>query len=832
MRLMNSKPQKTFLIFPKDRSNPLRMIKNYFKLALRILQRQKVYSAINIFGLTTGVTASLLILLYVADELSYDRFHADAKQIYRVDFHGKLQDEAFVTPTTGLPMAEAIQHEAAGIESVVRLDKWGTCPVRYEETTFTERHFMLADSNFFSFFNFKLLQGNPNEALRGPNKIVISKRAAARYFGYKGPGDQSPIGKTLVIGSPGNITAEVTGIAENPPSNSHIQYDFLMSLETSGYMNNPIWLNSEVYTYFKLFPETPIETVRTTLNGFVEKYCARELQEFLNVSLDRLTKQGGHISFAAVPMLDIHLQSQLNDELEPGGNIQYVYLFGIIAAFIVVLACINFMNLSTARSANRAKEIGVRKTIGAAKGKLVVQFIMESFVYVCIAFAISSMLVYVLLGSFNTLSGKTLTAGMLLQPAFIGGFIVFMLVIGLLAGSYPAFYLTSFKPVEVLKGKIRAGARSSGIRNTLVVFQFFISITLIISSIMVYNQLKYLQDRSVGFDKENVVGLMHTMNLGTNAEAFKQEILKYHEFVAASFCARLPPDVDWFGPYRTSESDATHLMGQYVCDYDQADVLGLKMVSGRFFSRDILSDTAAVVLNEAAIRQMNLKDWQGKRILDPNGNQHPGFEIIGVIKDFNYESMRNDIRPLIMFFGPTPNWGLGVRLSPGNPEKKIKRLEALWKKHVPTAPFEYSFIDQNINAKFRAEQQLSSVIVVFTTLAVFIACLGLFGLATFTAEQRSKEISVRKIMGASVKQVVVLLSKDFAKLIVIAFVVALPITWYGINQWLQDFPYRIDFSLWVAGFAGAIALVVSLITVSYHSIKAALSNPVKALRND
>jgi putative ABC transport system permease protein len=807
------------------------MIKNYFKLALRILQRQKVYSAINIFGLTTGVTASLLILLYIADELSYDRFHPDAEQIYRVDFHGKLQDEAFINASTGMPVAEAIQREASGVESVIRVDKWMTCPVRYEENTFTEMHFMLADSNFFSFFNFKLLQGNPREALTGPNKIVISERAAARYFGYTGSGDRSPIGKTLVIGSPGNITAEVTGIAENPPHNSHMDFDFIMSLETSGNMDN-MWLNTAVYTYFKLFPGTEIATAQQTLNSFVKKYCERELQEYLNVSLDKFTQEGGHLAFIAVPMLDIHLRSQLTDELEPNGNIQYVYLFGIIAAFIVLLACINFMNLSTARSANRAKEIGVRKTIGAAKGKLMVQFILESFVYVCIAFVISVVLVYVLLGPFNTLSGKALTASMLLHPAFIGGFVVFMLVIGLLAGSYPAFYLTSFKPVEVLKGKFRAGAKSSGIRNTLVVFQFFISIALIISSIMVYNQLKYLQERSVGFDKENVVGLMHTMNLAKDAEAFKQEILKYPEFVAASFSARLPPGVDWFTTFKSSESDANHLMSVYQSDYDHAAVLGLKMVSGRFFSREVLSDTAAVILNEAAIRQMNLKDWQGKRILDSGSGGHPGFEIIGVVQDFNFESMRTSIRPLVMFFGPTPNWDIAVRLSPGNPEAKIKRLETLWKKFAPTAPFEYSFIDQNIHAKFRAEQQLSSVIVVFTTLAVFIACLGLFGLATFTAEQRAKEISVRKIMGASVQQVVMLLSKDFARLIAIAFVVALPVTWYGMNQWLQGFAYRIDFNLFVAALAGAIALVISLITVSYHSIKAALSNPVNALRND
>jgi putative ABC transport system permease protein len=326
---------------------------------------------------------------------------------------------------------------------------------------------------------------------------------------------------------------------------------------------------------------------------------------------------------------------------------------------------------------------------------------------------------------------------MLLHPAFLAGFIVFMLIIGLLAGSYPAFYLTSFKPVEVLKGKIRAGARSSGIRNTLVVFQFFISIALIISSIMVYNQLKYLQNKNVGFQKENVVGLMHTMNLGKDANAFKEEILKYPEFVAVSYCNRLPPNVDWFSTYKTSESEESHLMGIYQTDYDHVAALGLNVVSGRYFSRDFLSDSAAVLVNEAAIRQMNLKDWQGKRIKS-SGDPGNGWEIIGVVQDFNYESLKSNIRPLLITLGPTPNWGIAVRLSPGNPEEKIIRLGELWKKFVPTAPFEYTFIDQNIDAKFRAEQQLSSVIVVFTSLAVFIACLGLFGLATFTSEQRAK----------------------------------------------------------------------------------------------
>jgi|APTNR8051073442_1049403.scaffolds.fasta_scaffold00003_366 putative ABC transport system permease protein len=808
------------------------MFQNYLTVALRILMRQKIYSAINIFGLTTGVTASLFILLYVADELSYDRFHPDAEQIYRVNFHGTLQGQAFVNAQTGMPMAEGLQREGTGVTSVVRLDKWMTCPVRYEERAFTEMHFYLADSNFFSFFNFSLIAGNIEEALRGPNKIVISETAAVRYFDYKGKGDLSPIGKTLVIGSEGAIFAEVTGIAKDVPHNSHIHFDFIMSWETSGYSNNTVWLNSEAYTYFKVFPGTDISGIQKTLDGFVTKYCAKEIEQFLNVSLDEFLKQGGNVGFTTQPLVDIHLKSQLQDELEPNGNIEYVYLFSAIALFIVLLACINFMNLSTARSANRAKEIGVRKAVGALRNKLIRQFILESFVYAAIAFLLAFILVYVLLIPFNQLAGKSLTTDMLYHPVFLTGFVLLMVGIGVLAGSYPAFYLTSFKPVEVLKGKFRAGAKSYGIRNTLVVFQFFISIALIISSMMVYWQLDFLQKQDVGFQKENVVGIMHTMNLGKNAEAFKNEILKYPDFIAASYSSRLPPNVDWSSTFTNESSEESYLMAVYIMDHDHLKTLGLNMISGRFFSRDFPSDSSAVILNETAARHLGILEGQGKKIKYPGTEAGYAMEVIGIIQDFNFETLKANIRPMVIFLGGAPNWDIAVRLTPGDPAKKIKLLGELWKKFAPNSPFEYSFVDQNFDAKFRSEQRLSEVILVFTALAVFIACLGLFGLATFAAEQRSKEISIRKIMGATVSQMVILLSKNFVKLILVALLIAIPVTWYGMNKWLESFAYHIEFSIALAGIAGLVALGIAMLTVSFRSIKAAMGNPVEYLRND
>lgn len=807
------------------------MLSNYLTIAWRILMRQKIYSTINILGLTTGITASLLILVFVADELSYDRFHPDGDRIYRVNFIGKLQDTDMNTAEVGLPMAEALQKEVSGVEAVTRIDKWMTCPVRYEDRAFTEMNFLLADSNFFNFFSYKLIAGNPKEALRGPGKIVISETAARRYFNYKGRGDLSPLGKMLVIGSEGAILTEVTGIAEDSPHNSHLRYDFLMSLPTSGYSNNPIWLNFEVYTYVKLLPGTPVANLKHTMDGFIQKYCAREIQQFLKVSLDQFLKQGGRLSFTTQPLFDIHLRSHFQDELEPNGNIEYVYLFSAIALFIVMLACINFMNLSTARSANRAKEIGVRKTVGARRSRLMGQFFTESFLYCVIAVMIAFAFVHVLLAPFNLLSGKHLSVDMLYQPIFLLGFLGLAFFIGLLSGSYPAFYLTAFQPVDVLKGRLRAGSKNSSIRNALVIFQFCVSISLIISSMMVYFQLSYLQKQDVGFQKENVVGLMHTMNLGKQAEAFKEEVLKYPEFVAASFSSRLPPNVDWGSTFRTETGDENYPMSVVTVDHDHLKTLGLTMVQGRFFSRDFITDSTAVVINETAARQFGLAEPVGSYIRY-TGSDAFKMKVIGVVRDFNFETLKSTIRPMVMLLHTGANWDIAVRLSEGNTIEKIQKLGEIWKKFAPNSPYEYSFIDQNFDLKFRTEERLSHVILVFTTLAIFIACLGLLGLATFTAEQRAKEIGIRKVFGATVTQVMVLLSRDFVRLILISLVIAIPITWYGINKWLEGFAYRVAFSIPLVIVAGAVAVIVALLTVSWQSMKAALENPVEALKGE
>ena len=811
------------------------MIQNYLKTALRIMLRQKAYSAINIFGLTLGITSSLLLILYIADELSYDRFHPDANRIYRSTFTGKVQGNEFTTVQTGIPTAEALMKDVPAVESTLRVTKWNTIPVRYETNIFTENHFLLADSNFFDFFNgFKLIAGNPKDALKGPNKIVISERAAKKYFGYTGTGDLSPIGKQIAIGSTGETKAEVTGIAADAPHNSHLQFDFLLSMTSWEQLRYPVWLNSAVITYFKINPNAKVESVDDKYAYFVETYCAQEIQRFMNMDLKKFIEGGGKLSFQTQALTDIHLHSQIADELEPNGNIHYLYLFGIIAGFIILLACINFMNLSTARAANRAKEVGVRKTIGGMRSRLVGQFLLESYIYTILSVVLGLAFVSLSLNSFNIITGKEISFITLLSPVFIGGIISFTVMVGLVAGSYPAFYLTSFKPVEVLKGKVRAGMKSSGIRNALVVFQFFISIGLIIATLIVYQQLKFVQQQNLGFSKENILNLYHTWSLQKDATAFKNELLQHPEIVAASYANRLPPNIDWSSVFRAIDSNQEHLLSVYVADYDASKTMGYELVSGRFFSRDFPSDTSAFLLNEAAAKQLGWDKPEGQKLLSRfNSENGREIELIGIVKNFNFESLKNNIRPMVFVLGEEPNAEMGIRLAGNNILESVRLVEKIWKKYAPESPFEYSFVDENFNAKFEAEQRMGEVFIIFTSLAIIIACLGLFGLASFSAEQRAKEISIRKVMGATVSQIVLLLTKDFAKLVLIAFVLAIPITWYSIEKmWLQEFAYRIQFNFGAAALAGLVALTVAILTILFQAVQAAFDNPVKSLRNE
>lgn len=805
------------------------MLKNYILTALRIMSRQKAYAAINIFGLSLGIAASLLIIIYVVDEMSYDSFHKDGENIYRVTTHGRFQGNEFDVTLSPAPMAQTLKDEVPEVADATRFGLFRTMPMQYEEANFTEARMLVADSNFFNFFSFQLIAGNPQTALQGPDKIVVTQSGARKYFG-----DENPIGKILLRGSE-RRASEITGVVADPPHNSHIAFDMILSAESWGYMKNEQWSSSNIYTYFKIHPGADPKKVQSALDVFIETKFGAEIERFLGFSFQHFKEQGNRAGYQIQALHDIHLHSNLQEEIKPTGNIQYLYIFGAIALFIIVIACINFMNLSTARSANRAKEVGVRKSIGAVRSRLMGQFLAESIMYSIISMLIALVIISLALEPFNILSGKQLSFGIFSNPMVILAIVMFTVLIGVIAGSYPAFYLTSFNPAIVLKGKVRAGAKRSGLRNGLVIFQFLVSISLIISSMVVYKQLQFMQNKNLGFDKENVINLLHTLSLGQNAKAFKDEVMSYADFKAASFANNLPPNISWNSVFRRPDTDQDFLCNLNFVDQEHLEAMGYEMLMGRFFSRDYPSDTAAVIINETAFRLMGWTELTDQKLSGFWGNNEQPVEktIIGVIKDFNFESLRYTVRPLIMTLGNEPNFEMAIKLSAGNVADKIKLLEGIWKKHAPGAAFEYSFIDSNFEALFKAEQKMSNIILIFTILAISIACLGLFGLATFTAEQRSKEISIRKALGASIPNLVALLSKDFTRLVLIAFVIAGPLTYYIMsNFWLQNFAYRIEIDVLMILLAGMISIFIAWLTVSYQSFRTAASNPVEHLKSE
>lgn len=776
------------------------------------------------------MAASILIIIYVVDEWSYDKFHRDGERIYRINMAGSMNGNDFNMGFTPAPMAAALQDEVPEVEEVIRLGMFRTMPIQYEEKTFTEPFMLVSDPNFFDFFSFTLLEGDPKTALDGSNKVVLTETAAKKYFG-----DENPIGKIILRGSDKKETV-VSGIAADPPHNTHLDFGMILSGESWAYMKDQQWASNNLSTYFRIYPEAKPENVKLALDQFVEKYVGPELETFMGMSMEALKEQGSNLGYYLTGLHDIHLYSETSDEIKPGGSIQYLYIFGAIALFIIFIACINFMNLSTARSANRAKEVGVRKSIGAHKSRLVFQFLSESVLYSWISVFIAFFLILLALRPFNALSGKDLGLGIFTDPLTVIGLLVFALTVGVIAGSYPAFYLTSFSPAAVLKGKVRSGAKRSHFRNGLVVFQFFISISLIISSMVVYRQLSYMQDKNLGFDKENVINLLHARSLGQNGKAFKNEVLAQSAFVSASFANDLPPNIDWTTIFQTPHNKQDFLCNMYFTDHDNLETMGFEMARGRFFSRDFPSDSSAVIVNETAYNLMGFGEIDGTQKIASfwtGGDGLTDKTLIGVVKDFNYESLRNQVRPLVIILGSEPNAELAVRLAAGDVQTSIQLLESIWKKHSNGAAFEYSFIDANYNSLFKSEQKMGNIILVFTVLAIGIACLGLFGLAAYTTEQRSKEISIRKALGATVAHLVTILSKDFTILVLVAFVISGPLTYYLMSKyWLANFAYRVEIDLLLILFAGFISIVIAWLTVSYQSFKTAASNPVDYLKNE
>jgi len=808
------------------------MFTNYVKVAVRNILKYKTYSFINVFGLAVGMASSMLIMLYIFDELSYDRFQNDADRIFRIGSRGQFEGSEFKSAVSSAPVAGAMLREIPAVETATRFGWWRAMPMRYNDKSFIETRSLVADANFFQFFSFPLLSGNPATALKGTNKVVLTETSAKRFFG-----EENPVGKIIFRGED-RITTEVTGVVKDVPSNSHLQFDMIFSGETWPYLQNDHWSNTSLYTYVKLHSPADAAEVKVTLDELTEKNMGPELEAILGLSPQAFKAKGNSFGFFLQPLLDIHLKSDLESEITPHGNMQYIFIFGAVAAFLLLIACINFMNLSTARSATRAKEVGVRKSVGAGRSRLMGQFLSESMLYSFIATFLALAIMGLVLDPFNTLAGKNLQITWLLQPAALVALVIFALITGLIAGSYPAVYLTAFKPMDVLKGKVSAGQNSS-LRNSLVVFQFMISIVLILGSLVVYRQLKYMQEINLGFDKENVIDVNNGWSLGDKVEAFKNELALHPEFRNTSLASGLPPHITDGNLFRKGGTQQDIDLHVVTVDAEHLAAMGYAMAAGRFFSADFPSDSMAIVLNETAYKQLGFDQIEGNTVINFNAETPVSFKLIGVIKDFNFENLRNPIKPMAMLLGGgqnntmvrQANHSVAVRVAPGDVSKAIDTLERIWKKYS-ASPFEFTFLDQNIDAMFRSEQRMSKIVLIFTVLTMAIACLGLFGLATYMGEQRGKEISIRKVLGASVFQVLMLLLKDFTLLIGIAFVIAAPIGWYLIGHWLQEFVYHIDVSVWMILAAGISSLLIAVLTIGFQSIRVARENPVKSLKSE
>lgn len=804
------------------------MLKNYIKTALRNISRNKGFTTINISGLAIGMACCILVLLYTNDEFSFDRYPQQSDQIYRLVMGVTSQERGEIqTARTPPPWAPALANDYPEVEDYVRfktpLVSW---LISYEEKDkrFHEKGFYFADPSVFEFFNFALIKGYPKTALSEPNTVVLTESAAKKYFG-----DEDPINK--ILRADNTYDFNVVGIIKDVPKHSHITFDILASFktlstfaiyggieyETFRFMG----LAPDNYTYLRLKKGTSSDQFLYKFPQFFEKYISTQMEQL-----------GLKIKPQLQPLKNIHLHSNIEAELQANSDINYIYIFSAIALFVLIIACINFMNLSTALSSKRASEVGLRKVVGAYRSQLIIQFLVETIFLTFIALFLAFILVQLLLPLFNYFSGKELSLAFN-NPWNILGIIGIVVFVGILSGSYPAFMLSSFQPATVLKGGVKAGSLNAVLRKVLVLIQFSISIIFIIGTGIVYSQLKFIQNRELGFNKEQVVVLPFGDPRARQIYlSYENLITQNPNVVAASGVSSLPGGLINNAAIRTEgmAPDQTVLVEFLFGDHDFLDVMGIELAAGRNFSLDFPTDTlAAFILNETAINQFGWQDSPLEKRIQLGGWQG---RVIGVVKDFHVKSLYQRIEPLMIHIAPNPDayHYFAVKIKAENFQETLNFLEVKWKQVYPHDPFVYSFLDEDFDSQYRTEQLRGNIFISFSILAIFIACLGLFGLAAFTAEQRTKEIGIRKVLGASESGIVFRLSKEFTIWVLLANFIAWPVAFLAMDKWLQNFAYRTGIPMWIFFVAAVIALLIALITVSYQAIKAASSNPVEALR--
>ncbi len=800
------------------------MIRNYFIVAFRNLIRQKGYFLINLLGLTIGLTACLLITFYVIDELSYDKFHEKGDRIYRVGYqYTAPSGEVFKAVGSEYRLKEPFESFFTQIESFVRIGRPRSYKIRNGEIEFVERDVSLVEKNFFEVFTYDWLIGDQATALQEPFTAVITESISKKYFG-----DSIPIGKNLeLVTSMGNVDLRITGLIKDMPRNSHFNLNIMASMESAPHVYNDMMLNNwgEItnYSYILLPEKVSIESLKNMA------------QEFMKQTFGENERGGSELLFQ--PLLDIHLHSNTRFEIKTNGSMKNVIIFSIIALFILLIATINYMNLATARSAKRSLEVGMRKVLGAKKSNLITQFLGEAILISFIATWLSIALSDMLMPYFNQIAKKEIDINWMNNLWIILLTFVFSIIIGILSGSYPAFFLSSFKPLKVLKEKTKVSSSNSILRKGLIISQFSISSVLIICTLIVFVQWKYMQNKPLGIDPTNVVNLVTP---GVDEyKVFKQELLKNPNILNVTASnkkptARLSSNLSYEAENVDSENKSIKIV---TVDYDFFETMNNKIVQGRSFSRDFIADeNSTFIINEAALKEFGWENAIGKSFetftLDPeisNWKKRKGI-VVGVAEDFHFESVHNEIVPVVYFIEPNwRNW-MSIKISSSNVPETMKFIKHEWDKLKTENTYNLSFYEENLDALYRAEKRFFLIFIIFSGLAIFIACLGIFGLASFTTEQKTKEIGIRKVLGASVSTIIQLINKEFLKLVVLSNLVAWPIAWYFMKNWLNNFVYRIDLSIWPFIVSGIIAIIIAIISVSYQALKASNTNPVVALR--
>ncbi len=797
------------------------MLKNYLKSALRNIKRYKGYTFINIAGLAIGMACCILILMYITTELSYDRYHTNADRIVRLGLDANMGGTTVVTPISNVPSAPTLIQTYPEVLDAARIRTVSKRAVQYEDKVFFENGILYADNSIFRVFTFPMLKGDSSTALKPAYTVVLTEETALRYFG-----NTDPLGKILKFNNQYDFT--VTGVMENVPKNSHFTFDMLCSFETLYDLNRESmeeWFNFNLYTYLLLSEGFDYRELEKKFPALVDKHMGNMLKAL-----------GGKINFFLQPLTRIHLHSNMENEIRPNSSINYIYIFTAIGLFILCIACINFMNLATARSSTRAKEVGMRKVVGAERKELIWQFFGESLIYSIFSLMIAILFVWLIMPFIESLSGREMSLNLSEMPWLLPSFLGLVLFVGFVAGSYPAFFLSSFRPAQVLKGNLKAGSGNSRLRSCLVVAQFMISICLIIGTGIILRQLNFMKNTNLGYEKENVVVVeVRDEEIQDSFESVKAEIQKIPGVLSVSSSSLVPghePDVQPFIPEGYTVKQA-QLMESFSVDHDFIPTLGMAIVKGRNFSPEYGTDSStAVIINETAAKRFNWDDPIGKTIQVPSDEvgKWKTYTVVGVVKDFHRTSLHSVIAPQLIGNDPSYFDTLAIRIHPENSAGTLSLLREKWKELDPIRPFEFLYLDVMIDRLYGAEERLSDIFSSFSVFAIFIACLGLFGMASFAAEQRTKEIGIRKVLGASVPGVVVLLSKDFLKLIVAANIIAWPLAYFGMNKWMQNFAYKSGIGVWIFVYTAILAVGIALATVSYQSIKAALLNPVEAIK--